>query len=316
MKKLLSFLSFTAAFSCSFAQNTSNYASVDATVEKLGPLPALNIATIADTITEAFSSKEEQARAIYYWIANNIAIDPKATKQNDRKNTLPEKVIELRKATPLGFSLLFQEMCSDVKIRCISVDGFVKRTAEEINESIDEPNSSWNVVQLGQSPETWFFVDACRASGVLDKKFTVFTKQFTSEYFFADKKLFNLASYPDNVAWQLGGGPKSIKEYYALPSFGDYSFASGLSKPEPMTGYIKANLKNPIVFKIRVTTPIKEITVVRGDARKQLPPEKIDYNDNGGVLVFDYKFKKEETAPFRILGDGKILMEYMIEVNE
>ena len=218
MKKLVfAFILIGTAFGV-FAQQ-SKYKNIDDAVEKLGPLNNFNVAVIADTITEKFADNEEKARAIFYWIANNIQLDPKGTRQNDDKNILPEKVIALRKATPLGFSLLVQEMCSAANIRCLSVDGYVKNYAAEINETADEKNYSWNVIQLGQSPESWYYVDAARASGYLDKKSIVFTKQFTSEYFFANRKLFNLAYFPDNNSWQLGGGVKNVKDYYALPIF-------------------------------------------------------------------------------------------------
>ena len=71
-------------------------------------------------------------------------------------------------------------MCSQANIRCLSVDGYVKNFPEEINDIPDEINHSWNVVQLGLSPEEWYYVDAAKGSGYLDKKRSVFTKKFTS----------------------------------------------------------------------------------------------------------------------------------------
>jgi uncharacterized protein YkuJ len=303
-------------FGC-FAQH-SKYKNIDEAVEKLGPLNNFNVAVITDTITEKFADNEQKARAIFYWVANNIQIDPKGTRQNDDKNILAEKVIALRKATPLGFSLLVQEMCSAVNIRCLSVDGYVKNYAAEIKQTADEKNYSWNVIQLGQSPETWYYVDAARASGYLDKKGTIFTKQFTSEYFFADRKLFNLAYFPDNSAWQLGGGIKNVKDYYALPVFNNYSFALGLSKPAPITGFIKTTLKKPVVFTFPVNSAveIKNISLIMGDDKKQSKPEAMNFENNGGVISFTYQFKKEDTFPLRVVADGKDILQYMVEVTE
>ena len=301
------------------AQNIPNkYKAVDDAVEKLGPLNNFNVAIIADTITQKFADNEQKARAIFYWIANNIQIDPKGTKQNDDKNILPEKVIALRKATPLGFSLLVQEMCSDANIRCLSVDGFVKNYASEINETADEKNYSWNVVQLGQSPETWYYIDAARASGYLDKKLTSFTKQFTSEYFFANRKLFNLTYFPDNSAWQLGGGIKSVKDYYALPVICNTAFALGMGKPMPITGQIKANLKKPVVFTFPVNSDveIKNISIIMGDEKKPSKPEAMNFENTSGAISFSYQFKKEDTFPLRIVADGKDILQYMVEVSE
>ncbi len=317
MKKIVFALILSAATFCCFAQQ-SKYISIDEAVQKLGQLNNFNVAVIADTITEKFADNEQKARAIFYWVANNIQIDPKGTRQNDDKNNLPEKIIALRKATPLGFSLLMQEMCSAVNIRCLSVDGYVKKNADEINQIADEKNYSWNVIQLGQSPETWYYVDAARASGYLDKKSTIFTKQFTSEYFFADRKLFNLAYFPDNNAWQLGGGIKSVKDYYALPVFNNYSFALGLSKPIPITGHIKTTLKKPVVFTFPISgaVDIKNISLIMGDEKKQSKPEAMNFENTGGVISFTYQFKKEDTFPLRVVADGKDILQYMVEVTE
>jgi hypothetical protein len=299
-----------------FAQGSGKYRAVDEKVKQFGALVSSNVATIADTITASFSDPEERARAIFYWIANNIAIDPKGTRQNNSKNNLPETVIALRKATPLGYSLLVQEMCSTAGIRCISVDGYIKRSGSEINEPADEINHSWNVIQLGKSPETWYFADAARASGYTDKKMSAFTKEFTSGFFFADRKLFNLASFPDNGAWQLGGGVKGVKDFYALPVIGNYAFDLGLGKPTPALGFIKAKLQKAVSFSFNVNADIKEITIITGEDKKQSKPEPVSFDNSNGSVSFNYTFKKEDTFPMKILADGKVILEYLVEVSE
>lgn len=319
MKKSLLLLLAFVVYNISFAQiSIPKYKYVDDDVQKLGSFPKNNVAEIADAITRKFSSNEEKARAIFYWIANNIAIDPKAVKNQDQKFKLPEKVIELRKATSLGFSLLVQEMCSYAKIRCLSVDGYVKNFATEINEKADEKNYSWNVVQLGQSPETWYYIDACHASGFIDKKFTTFTKQFTSQYFFAEKKLFNLVYFPDNMAWQLGGGINNVKQFYALPIFGNYAIALEMTKPSPFTGLIKTTIAKPVLFSFSINNDntINKISILIGDEKKKQKEEPMNFDNNSGNIKFSYTFKKEDTFPIQIVVDGKVVLQYIVEVTE
>ena len=319
MKKAFIYL-FVLATTISAATAQSNaphYAGVDEFVAKLGPLNNFNVATIADTITRHFSDKEDKARAIFYWIANNIALDPKAIKQADQKKTLPEEVVQSRKSTSLGFSLLVQEMCSLANIRCLSVDGYVKNSTEDINEKPDEINHSWNVVQLGQSPEQWYYVDACKGSGYLDKKMAVYTKYFTSDYFFADKTLFNLDHYPDNSAWQLGAGPKSTKEFYALPVFFNAAHEYGLAKPKPITGYIKTLNTTAVSFSFPFNgIDIAAVELVIGDARKMKKPEPMNFTTSGGTISFSYLFKTADTYPITVMVDGKPLIAYTVEVTE
>lgn len=297
----------------------ANYAATDEFVQKLGPLDSLNVATIADTITRNFPDKQNKARAIFYWIANNIAIDTKATRSNDKSKTDPVDVIRLRKTTALGFSLLVQEMCSLANIRCLSVDGYLKYKADDINNKADEINHSWNVVQLGQSPEQWYYIDAARASGYTDAKLSSFTRQFTGGYFFADRALFNLDHYPDNEAWQLGsGGPKSIREFYALPVISSAAYKYGLQKPEPRNGYIKTKVKvtTRFSFTYNNAVPIKNIFLVMGEDKKQSKPEPVNFTDNGGIVSFTYPFKIADTYPVKIIADGQELLQYFVEVDD
>lgn len=300
------------------AQSISDqYKTVDEFVQKLGSVDSQNVANITLALTKPFQDKELKARAIFYWIANNIAMDPKAIKINDERKSLPEDIIKFRKATSLGFAKLFQEMSSLANIRCLVVDGYVKNTIDDLNNPADEINHSWNVIQLGTSPDKWYFVDVARATGTLDKKMTLFVKDFTSAYFFANKTLFNLDHYPDNDAWQLGGGPKSIKEFYNLPVFYNAAYLYDVKKPTPSTGFIKTTTKAKTNFSIPYgAAGVSTVELVIGDGRKQQKPEAMNFNLSAGALVFNYQFKTADSYPVRVVVDGKTVLEYMVEVND
>lgn len=318
--KLLPLLLITLlACTASFAQSSAtHFSSTDNFIKKLGALESLNIARIADTLTRRIADKEQKARAIFYWIANNIALDPKAIRANDQRKSLPEDVVKLRKATPLGFAKLFQEMSSLANIRCLVVDGYVKNNSDDINDPADESNHSWNVVQLGQSPEQWYYVDAAKASGFTDKKLSTFTPEFTSNYFFPDKALFNLDHFPENDAWQLGGGPKSRKDFYALPLIERAAYGIGLKKPAPATGLIKAKTKNKVTFSFAHDDDVSlsNVSLLIGEGKKMQKPEPMNFTSNKGVVAFSYQFKSEDTYPVKVVADGKVILEYLVEITE
>ena len=298
------------------AQSTQ-YKTVDDFVTKLGALDSQNVAQITEALTLKIEDKEQKARAIFFWIANNIALDAKAVKTMDQRKSLPEDVVKFRKATALGFAKLFQEMSSLANIRCLVVDGYVKNSIDELNDPADEINHSWNVIQLGPSPDKWYFVDAARATGTLDKKMTLFTKDFTSAYFFANKSLFNLDHYPDNGAWQLGGGPRSLKEFYSLPIFYNAAYLYDIKKPTPSGGFIKTKTKAKVNFSIPYgAAGASTVELVIGDGRREQKPEAMNFNLTAGALVFNYQFKTEDTSPVKVVVDGKTILEYMVEVNE
>lgn len=320
MNKLLKVLALCLCLSNTiYAQSADErYAKTDAIVQKFGSLDSLNVATIADTITRPFADKQSKARAIFYWIAHNISFDLKAMKTNDNRKVDPVLVIQSRKATPLGYANLVQEMCSMANIRCLTVDGYAKSYASDINNPADEINHSWNVVQLGQSPEEWYYIDAAKASGYADKKFSSFTKEFTSQYFFADRTLFNLDHYPDNSAWQLGSGPKTLKDFYTLPVVSSAAYVYGLQKPQPLTGHIRTKTKNTVTFTFphTNTVTIGAIILVTGEDKKEEKSQPMNFTDTGGQITFNYQFKKEDTYPVKIVVDGKVLMQYIAEVSE
>jgi hypothetical protein len=318
MKRIMFFLLIFFVSNMVSAQQATTLTANDELVKQLGALETLNVATITDTITRKFKDKKEKARAIFYWIANNIALDPKAIKTNDAKKLTPEDVILNRKTTPLGFANLVQEMCSLANIRCLVVDGYAKNYAEDINNKADEINHSWNVVQLGQSPETWYYIDAAKASGYLDKKMSVFTRQFTSEYFFADKKLFNLDHFPDNSAWLLEGEGKSLNQFYALPVIGSTAYSYALQKPQPITGYIKTKTNTAVNFSFNynASKSITDISLITGEEKRQSKPIPMNFSDNGGSVKFSYTFKKADTYPVTIVVDGKTLLQYYLEVED
>jgi hypothetical protein len=314
---LLAFL-FSALTKFSVAQtHPKEWDAADAYAEKLGPLTNFNVATIADTLTRTFATKEEKARAIFYWIAHNIIWDLKATKSNDEKKNDPVLVIQNRKATPLGYSLLIQEMCSDANIRCLSVDGYTKNDPSDINNKPDEINHSWNVVQLGESPAQWYYIDAAKASGYPDKKMSKFTKKFTSEYFFSEKTLFNLDHYPNNSAWQLGPGAKSLKEFYSQPVIYNAAYEYGLQKPQPANGYLKTKTDKTINFTYNYNgKELSSVVLVIGDDKRTEKTEAMNFTATGKILSFNFQFKKEDEYPVKILIDGKEFMAYYVEASE
>jgi len=298
--------------------NVKQYENVDLYVKNLGSLPVLNVASIADTLTQKFSDKTLKSRAIFSWIANNIALDPKAVRSNDTKNIQPENVILNRKTTPLGFSTLVQEMCSLADIRCLTVDGYSKFNTDQIGEMPDELNYSWNVIQLGTSPSNWYYVDAAKSSGSLDKKFMSFTPLFSDCYFFSEKNIFNLDHFPNNSAWMLGSGSKTVKAFYDLPIIGTASYMYKTQAFFPEQGFIKCNTTKANSFTIRLqnSAEISDVTIIIGDGATLSKPERINFTSSNDEIKFNYTFKKEGEYPFKILINGIILLTYKIESAE
>jgi transglutaminase/protease-like cytokinesis protein 3 len=290
---------------------------VDDYVKSLGTLDTLNMGTVSYIVTKKFPDNKDKARAIFDWIAYNISFDCKAARTNGNEKNNSDIVMKLRKATASGYAALFQDMCSVVKIRCLTVDGYFKKNVEQINGKPDEFNHTWAVVQLGQSPETWFYVDPTLGSGYTDDKVTVFTKAYNDAYFFADKLLFNYQHYPDNNAWLLGPAPKNESSFFSLPLVKNAAYEYGISNFSPANGFIKANTKKAVQFSCKVSgkAAVDIVALAIGEDKKK-KIKTVDYTFNAGIVRFSYKFEEENSYPVTVLINNKPVLGYFVEAEE
>ena len=295
----------------------SEFKVVDDYVKSLGPLDTLNMGTISFIVTKKFPDPKDKVRAIFDWIAYNISFDLKAARNNDNEKNFTELILKSRKAKAAGYAALFQDMCSAIKIRCLTVDGYVKYTTEQINEKLETFNHTWAVVQLGQSPETWFYVDPTWGTGFTDDRLTKFTKFYNDDYFFADRTIFNYQHFPDNGAWLLGQGTKSLANFITWPLVKSAAYEFKMGKYFPATGLIKTQLNKPVPFSININTDakIEIVSLVIGDDKKK-KTKTVDYNISGNNISFNYKFDNEDTYPITVLINNKPVLSYMVEVVE
>jgi hypothetical protein len=208
-------------------------------------------------------------------------------------------------------------MCSVVKIRCLTVDGYAKFTTEQIIEKPDGLNHTWAVVQLGQSPDSWYYVDPTWASGYADDKMTKFTKAFNADYFFADKSIFNYQHFPDNSAWLIGEGTRSSSTFFSLPLVKSAAYEYKLGKFLPANGFIKTKLSKPVAFNIKLNTtiPIEIVSLEMGENKKK-KTKTVDFTFSDGNLSFSHKFDMEDTYPVTVLVNNKPVLGYLVEVSE
>ena len=313
-KKITTIILLFAATN-SFAQ--SEYKIVDDYVKDLGSLDSMNMATVSTIVTKNFPDNKLKARAIFDWIANNISFDSKASRNGDNSVNLSDDILKTRKATAFGYAALFQDMCSAVNIRCLTVDGYVKKTTDDINDKPDDFNHSWDVVQLGQSPTEWFYVDPTWGSGYTDKAVKIFTKAFNDSYFFSDPAIFNEQHFPDNMSWQLGGvGPKTAKDFFALPVVKDAAYQFGVTNFIPANGNVKTKAGKSLQFSMNVKSK-EDITVVSlligdGKIRKS---KQVDYSFIGNTFTFSYKFDDEDSFPVTVVINGKEVLDYFIDIE-
>ena len=316
LKKLLSAFIFLAGFNASAQTNGRDFTKIDAYAKSLGPLENMSMGTINNVVSNKFTDKMDKARAIYYWIAHNIVYDTKLIRSNSTTKNTPAEVLLTRKAVGIGFASLFQDMCSSADIRCLTVDGFVKYNTQQIGEKDQEINHSWAVVQLGQSPEDWYYVDPAFGSGYLNADMKEFTKAYTDAYFFTDKATFNLQHFPDNQAWKLGSAPKNKKDFFDMPVVKTAAIELEIKKCSPNDGKIntKANKAVKFSFTVKSTENITKVELGMGE-KKKYKLEEIQYSNSATVLSFSYKFQDANSYPVTVFVNGKEFAQYYVEVE-
>ncbi len=316
LRKILPVFFTIAVLNLHAQTNGRDFTAVDAYVKSLGALDSMSMGTINNVVSNKFTDKIDKARAIYYWIAHNITYDIKAARSNSTIKNTPTDVLLYRKAVGIGFASLFQDMCSSADIRCLTVDGFIKNNTAQINKNGTDINHSWAVVQLGQSPETWFYVDAALGSGYADAEMKLFTPYYTDAYFFTEKETFNLQHYPDNEAWKLGSGPKSKKDFFEMPVVKVAAIELGIKKLSPNEGIIKTKVNKGVKFSftIKSTEQINKVELGMGE-KKKYKVEEIQYSNSATVLSFTYKFQDTNEYPVTVFVNGKEFVTYLAEVE-
>lgn len=316
LKKLLPAFILLAGFNANAQTNGRDFKKIDAYIRTLGSLENMSMGTINNVVSNKFTDKIDKARAIYYWITNNITYDVKAARSNNNAKNTPAEVLVTRKATGIGFASLFQDMCSSADIRCLTVDGFVKYNTLQIGEKDQEINHSWAVVQLGQSPEEWYYVDPAFGSGYLSADMKEFTRSYTDAYFFTEKATFNLQHYPDNQAWKLGAAPKNKADFFDMPVVKTGAMEMEIKKCTPADGKIKTKADKPVKFSfiVKSTEDIYKVELGIGE-KKKYRKEEIQYSNSATVLSFTYKFQDANSYPVTIFVNGKEFAQYYLDVE-
>ncbi|MFM2326821.1 MAG: hypothetical protein RIR31_1023 [Bacteroidota bacterium] len=315
-KKAISLLFICVTLQCFAQKEGRNFKDIDEFAKNIGKLDSLNMGTISSLLTKNYDNKTDKVRAIYDWIAYNISYDYKSARNGSTDKNSSTEVLLYRKGTGAGYANLFQDMCSSAGIRCLTADGFVKFGTDQINDSKTEINHSWAVVQLGQSPEEWYYADPCWGSGYTDAEFKSFTKAFNPDYFFADLTIFNLQHYPNNMAWQLGAGPKNKKDFFNLPIIKSAAYEFGLKKFTPNDAAVKIKVNKPLAFSYLFSgrSSVNKVSLAIGEGKKKIIKE-VPFTFDKGILSFTYKFEEEDSFPVSVLVNGKELVMYAVEIE-
>ena len=305
---LLTLISYTKP---SFSQ--PNFQTIDSFAISIRYSDSMDIPTLTSLLTSHFTDQTSKTRAIYAWIANNISYDCPAYHVPSKRISNPDKVLKLRKAVCGGYANLFQEMCSDAGIQCLTIDGYARVSIEDIGTKPTETNHTWNAVRIDG---IWKLIDVTWGSGVVDKKVKYFTKQFSGFYFFTDPNKFLYSHYPKQNAWLPPKATLSFKRFYENPIIREGYFSNKIKQHLPDEGSINSKQGQPNKITLFTDEPnsLNKIELQIGDdAKAYFIPCDLRKVDNSTIISF--KFDKPGIFPlYLIIGSNPIMM-YRYEVN-
>jgi hypothetical protein len=250
------------------AKDTADYSAVDSSarnVEYKGDLKLL----VAD-LTKNCKSDREKARAVFVWIADNIAYDYKFINKNKKikfpkyragedRNTKDAEWEDKYLATVLykgmaicdGYARLFKRMCNYAGLQTDIVNGYTKNNPSQIGR-MGEENHAWNGIILDGS---YYFLDVTWASGGCDRdeegKLEPFVKSFDDYYWLTPTEKLSRDHYPKNES--LPGIMSFPKQKYIDNAYINPQFISDVEILSPDSGIIDACVGDTLQFRFRYT---------------------------------------------------------------
>jgi len=253
MRILFCALLFSSLFGYSQQENAEDnkYAAVDEKVQNYPEFP--NLSSLAMRIENDFSETDERARAVYYWITQNIVYNQQAYLAYRRRiqpsilageqieyvespdqARVAEAIFFRRKTLSYGYAVLFNELAGRVGLHSNLIKGVIKTSARDINGDSPLPEHYWNAVLVEAE---WKLIDLTWASGTLDPVTKRWKAQQNDFYYFTPPEVFITSHFPENPTWQLMGYKILLEEFVSWPVFypGYFQFELELEASVPGT---------------------------------------------------------------------------------
>lgn len=190
------------------------YAAVDSHATNVPPAKARNLEELTHYLTAAYEQPRLKARAIYRWLAHNIAYDVEAFRANGGRGLdfTPAAVLKKRKSVCEGYAQLFLAMAKIAGLEATIVRGYSKGFGYYVGKKFDRTDHAWNAVKL---EDTWQLLDATWGAGIVTNEIK-FEKKFKDYYFCTPPELFIFDHLPEDPKWQLLEKPLSKEQFARL----------------------------------------------------------------------------------------------------
>jgi hypothetical protein len=192
--------------------------------------PEAHLAVLVDALTSGIESDSLKAKIIHDWVADNISYDVQGFLSRKIGEQGVADVIRTGRSVCQGYSNLYERMCADAGVECVTISGYGRGYGFSLFETEDPPkeNHAWNAVKLNG---TWRLVDVTWDAGHVDGG--RYEKDYSTGYWLADPLVFLSRHYPADPQWQLLEDPLSRERFVELPPLRPEFFEYGLAFDVP-----------------------------------------------------------------------------------
>ncbi len=196
-------------------------AHADATPEKAEG----SVRSLAKYLARAGETDLARARAIFRWLAMNVAYDVSGFRTGDYSDLSPDAVLRRRRAVCSGYAGLAEALGEAMGLEIEVVHGWSKGYGYLAGQTFDGPtNHAWNAVRIDGA---WRLMDPTWGAGYLDASMQ-FVRRFEEHYFLTDPGSFVFDHLPEAPSWQLLDPPVSGGAYADMVQLRPHFFANGL----------------------------------------------------------------------------------------
>lgn len=284
MNKFLTFILFFI-FSISFGQDLT---AVDQKVLNYSEIS--DIVVLSQKIDSDFNTELEKVRAIYTWIANNVAYSYLEIKPSTgiEDSVLAKNTVVKKRAICHGYSILFKEICKLLKIESRQVVGFAKNSISDIGLNL-KSNHAWNIVVVEKKE---YLIDVTWAAGYYKRG--KFTKEISYAYFLAKPEILIKSHYPDDYEDSL------LNKKIARATFNNWPRtyirrADSIVLKKPIKGRVGKRHNTKFIYQTK--KEVKRVSYSVGDKFFQVKDFEIE-NDSLTFFTKSHKYKSKKLIIF------------------
>ncbi|MAD96743.1 MAG: hypothetical protein CMB99_05375 [Flavobacteriaceae bacterium] len=311
-----------------------NFKKVDFVAKNYKAKRLYDLNNITYNLTKDFDTEVEKFRAIFIWITHNISNDYKLYAKNSRKRKrfkddsikleewnskfkkiIFKKLIRKKRTICTGYAYLLKEMSDVIGVKAEIVHGFGK-TAEVDVEKLEDPNHSWNVVNLNGK---WYLCDPTWAAGISYPDKGKFVFSFNDGLFLTDPNLFIYNHFPIYEQYTLLPKPPSLKEFAHFPLLysDSYTLLESHIAPKEMHQEIVQNDVFQFEYKLASAVKIEDqafkLVTVSSVMEKTYKPE---VSMNGQQVILKHQFKRRGFYDVHIYMNDSIIASYTFNIKK